>query len=100
MNDHENDMNIFDVTRAVDLMKHTVGLNEKYEKKRQFIPWRNYFDGQDDTLDKLTKLGYMNCHTGWVGEPVYQVNVKGFIWLQDYVSTEILLSVSSIRGLI
>lgn len=100
MSEQDQEMNVFDVTRAVDLMKHTVGLYDKYEKKRQFTPWRNYFDGQDDTLDKLVEKGLMNRHTGWGGEPVYQVNVKGFIWLQDFVTAEILLSVSTMRGMI
>ena len=100
MSEMNQEMNLFDITRAVDLMKHTVGLTEKYEKRRQFIPWRNYFDGQDDTLDKLVEQGLMNVHTGWGGGPIYTVNVKGFIWLQNYVDTEILLSVPNTRGLI
>ena len=100
MSEQSQKMNLFDITRAVNLMKHTVGLDEKFEKKRQFLPWRNYFDGQDDTLDKLVEQGLMNRHTGWGGGPIYCVNVKGFIWLQNYVDTEILLSVPNIRGLI
>lgn len=100
MENQNSELNVLDVTRAVNLMKHTIGYYDKFEKQKHFTPWRNYFDGQDDTLDKLVDMGLMNRHAGWGGGPVYQVNVKGFIWLQDFVTSEILLSVSSMRRLI
>ena len=102
MSEQEQELNVFDVTQAVDLMKHTIGLTGKYEKKLQFIPWRNYFDGQNDVLDKMAELGYMNKRPdNWTGDSfVYCVNIKGFQWLQDFVSVEILLPVAKTRGLL
>ena len=101
MSEQEQELNVFDVTQAVDLMKHTIGLTGKYEKKLQFIPWRNYFDGQNDVLDKMAELGYMKKRPdNWTGDIVYCVNIKGFQWLQDFVSVEILLPVAKTRGLL
>ena len=101
MSEENQEMNVLDTTQAINLMKHTIGLTEKYEKKRQFIPWRNYYDGQNDILDKLTEMGYMYKDISRLsGDVVYSVNVRGFQWLQSFVDTEILLSVASIRRLI
>ena len=101
MSEQEQELNVFDVTQAVDLMKHTIGLTGKYEKKLQFIPWRNYFDGQNDCLDKMAELGYVIKRSGWTpDDPVYCVSLKGFQWLQDFVNVEILLPVAKTRGLL
>ena len=101
MSEQEQGLNVFDVTQAVDLMKHTIGLTGKYEKKLQFIPWRNYFDGQNDYLDKMAELGYVIKRSGWTpDDPVYCVSLKGFQWLQDFVNVEILLPVAKTRRLL
>lgn len=92
------ELNELEVTQAVDLMKHTIGLTGKYEKKLQFIPWRNYFDGQNDILDKMANMGYMHRNISVLsGDVCYSVSVRGYQWLQGFVSVEILLPVAQIR---
>ena len=100
MSDDEEKMelNELEVTQVVDLMKHTIGLTSKYEKKLQFVPWRNYFDGQNDLLDKMANMGYMYRDTSFLsGDVCYSVSVRGYQWLQGHVSVNILLPVSQIR---
>lgn len=99
MNEEKTELfNELEITQAVDLMKHTIGLTGKYEKKLQFIPWRNYFDGQNDLLDKLANAGYMNRGFNPLsGDVSYSVTVRGYIFLQGFVNIEILLPVAHIQ---
>lgn len=97
MSEEKIELNELEVTQIVDLMKHTIGLTGKYEKKLQFIPWRNYFDGQNDLLDKMASMGFMHRGISSLsGGVCYSVSVRGYQWLQKFVNIEILLPVSHI----
>ncbi len=101
MVDQDQKMNVFDVSMALDRIKHMVGLTAKYEKKTQFIPWRNFWDGQDDYLDKMAEMGYVvKSISPFSGDAYYAVSFMGFLWLQDFVSVEILLPVERMRKLV
>lgn len=79
---------------------HTIGLNSSHvgrrlytrHGKKYYRPYRNYFCGNDNDLDKLVDAGYMDCCIGQAhGEKskTYWFNRVGLDWLGEQLGIHI-----------
>lgn len=82
-------------TDMIGNMKHTIGFNEKNikgTKYRKYKSYRNFFMGNEKSLDKAVELGLAEKKKSCeliCGDFCYSITKKGFKFLSELTGVEI-----------